>query len=158
MFYPPPPLCLPLKIKRLEITISSAGQNMRIGDQDSGPCGSPGLAFGFKVAQNPEHVGGEGTSRVLRILQHFPRCPCCPHGRQSRGGEIQGLSRLCSPSALRPWVSVCVLPPPPSSGEARPPHGLVLRAPGAGAWAVRGSTQQLTALVALRSDCWTQFE
>ena len=52
----------------------------------------------------------------------------------------------------------CSLPPPPSSGEARPPHGPVLRAPGAGAWAVRGSTQQLTALVALRSDCWTQFE
>lgn len=90
-----------------------------LGDQDSGPRGSPGLAFGFKVAQNPELVGGEGTGRVLRILQPFPGCSCSLHGRQSHGGEIQRLTQLRSPSALWPWVSLCVLPPPPSSRGKR---------------------------------------
>lgn len=80
---------------------------------------------------------------------------------RSRGCPSSAAHQLCSPSALQPWVSLCLLPcplPHGARGLARPPPGPVLRAPGAGTWAVRGSTQQPTALIALRSDYWTQFE
>lgn len=80
------------------------------------------------------------------------------------GRAMEERSRGCPSSAAHQLCSLgscCLLPcplPHGARGLARPPPGPVLRAPGAGTWAVRGSTQQLTALIALRSDYWTQFE
>lgn len=112
------------------------GQTMKIGGQDSGPCGSPGLAFSFTVAQNLSMwaerapAGLENPSAFSKMSQ-LPTWEAEPWRRDPEA--VPALQPINSAA-----LGLAVSSPAPSSGQegaVKPPPGPVLRAPGAGTWA-----------------------